>query len=111
MAEGEAHNLALPGDVLVIHGVAGISNMGGISAHRGKSQGEVGTTVIGGIRDLGHSRRVGYPAWAMKITPVTGKWRVKTVKINGDAQIGGVRMSPGDIVVADDTDVCFISIA
>jgi regulator of RNase E activity RraA len=30
---------------------------------------------------------------------------------HGDAQIGGVRMSPGDIVVADDTDVCFIPIA
>src|SRR5687767_2908651 len=28
MAEFEAHNLALPGDVIVIDGVAGISNMG-----------------------------------------------------------------------------------
>jgi regulator of RNase E activity RraA len=62
MAEGEAHNLALPGDVLVIDGVVGISNMGGILAQTGKSQGEVGTKVMGGIRDLGHSRRVGYPA-------------------------------------------------
>jgi len=29
MAEFEAHNLATPGDVLVIQGVANISNMGG----------------------------------------------------------------------------------
>ena len=34
MAEFEAHNLARPGDVVVIDGVAGTSNMGGISANR-----------------------------------------------------------------------------
>lgn len=110
MAEFEAHNLALPGDVVVIDGVAGISNMGGISAQTGKRQGEAGAVVSGGIRDLGHSRRVGYPIWASEITPVTGKWRIETVEINGDVQVAGVRVSPGDLVVADETGVCFIPI-
>src|SRR6266480_374243 len=67
MAEFEAHNLAQQGDVLVIQGVANVSNMGGISAQTGKRQGEIGAIVE-----------------------------------------GGVRVAPGDLVVADDTGVCFI---
>ena len=108
MAEFEAHNLALPGDVLVIDGVAGISNMGGISAQTGKRQGEAGAIVFGAVRDVGHSRRAGYPVWATEFTPVTGKWRIETIEINGEIVIGAVRVSSGDIVLADDTGVCFI---
>jgi 4-hydroxy-4-methyl-2-oxoglutarate aldolase len=108
MAEFEAHNLALPGDIVVIDGVPGISNMGGISAQTAKRQGEGGAIVFGAIRDVAHSRRVGYPIWASEITPVTGKWRIETVEINGEIVVGGVRVAPGDIVLADDTGVCFI---
>jgi regulator of RNase E activity RraA len=108
MAEFEAHNLAQPGDVLVIQGVAGVSNMGGISAQTGKRQGEGGAIVQGGVRDVAHSRAVGYPIWSSDITPVTGKWRLETVEINGAVQIGEVRVAAGDLVVADDTGVCFI---
>ena len=108
MAEFEAHNLAEDGDVLVIQGVSRVSNMGGISALTGKRQGERGAVVLGGVRDIPHSRAVGYPVWASEITPVTGKWRLETVEINGTVQIGDVRVVAGDLVVADDTGVCFI---
>jgi regulator of RNase E activity RraA len=108
MAEFEAHNLARPGDVIVIDGVAGISNMGGISAQTGKRQGEAGAIVFGAVRDVAHSRRIGYPIWSTEVSPVTGKWRIQTVEINGDIELAGVRVSPGDVVLADDTGVCFI---
>jgi 4-hydroxy-4-methyl-2-oxoglutarate aldolase len=108
MAEFEAHNLAENGDVLVIQGVPGMSNMGGISALTGKRAGERGSIVMGGVRDIPHSRSVGYPIWASEITPVTGKWRLETVEINGTVMIGDVRVQAGDLVVADDTGVCFI---
>jgi regulator of RNase E activity RraA len=108
MAEFEAHNLAQQGDVLVIQGVTNVSNIGGISAQTGKRQGEIGAIVEGGVRDLAHSRAIGYPIWASDITPLTGKWRLETVEINGPIEIGGVRVAAGDLVVADDTGVCFI---
>jgi regulator of RNase E activity RraA len=108
MAEFEAHNLAEDGDVLVIQGVANTSNMGGISAQTGKRSGERGAIVMGGVRDIPHSRAVGYPVWASEISPVTGKWRLETVEINGPVQIAGVRVAAGDLVVADDTGVCFV---
>jgi len=108
MAEFEAHNLAQEGDVLVIQGVAHVSNMGGISAQTGKRQGEIGAIVHGGVRDVAHSRAIGYPIWASDLTPVTGKWRIETVEINGPVAIGEVLVAPGDLVIADDTGVCFI---
>ncbi len=108
MAEFECHNLATPGDVLVIDGVPSVSNIGGNSAQTGKRQGEVGAIVHGGIRDISHQRTVGYPIWASDITPVTGKWRIEAAEINGPVMIGGVQVHPGDLVIADDTGVCFI---
>ena len=108
MAEFEAHNLAEDGDVLVIQGVAGMSNMGGISALTGKRQGERGAIVMGGVRDVPHSRSLGYPVWASEITPVTGKWRLRPSRSTARSMMGDVRVAPGDLVLADDTGVCFI---
>ncbi|HEY7268645.1 MAG TPA: RraA family protein, partial [Dehalococcoidia bacterium] len=80
----------------------------GISAQTGKRQGEAGAIVDGGVRDVAHSRRIGYPIWSTEVTPATGKWRLQTVELNGEVVVAGVRVTAGDIVVADDTGVCFI---
>jgi regulator of RNase E activity RraA len=107
-ADIEAHNLAKPGDVLVIEGVAGISSLGGNSATLGKRQGEAGAIVDGGTRDVATAQRIGYPVWARGVTPVTGKWRLETISINGPVQIAGTPVNPGDLVVADENGICFI---
>ena len=108
LAEIEAHNLAQPGDVLVIEGAHGVSNIGGISASIGKRQGELGAIVDGGIRDVGECRDLDYPIWSRDVTPLTGKWRIQTIAINRPVQIAGVQVNPGDIVIADDTGLCFV---
>jgi 4-hydroxy-4-methyl-2-oxoglutarate aldolase len=108
LAEIEGHNLAQPGDVLVIEGVPNISNMGGISSTIAKRQGEAAAIVDGAIRDVAESVSIGFPRWASSISPITGKWRIQTVEINGLVHICGVPVKPGDIVVADDDGVCFV---
>ena len=108
MAEIEAHNLAAPGDVLVLQGVDRVSNMGGMSASIGHRQGQIGAIVDGAVRDVDHSRGLGYAVWSRSISPITGKWRVKTIAVNKPVKICGIAVNPGDLVLADETGVCFI---
>jgi 4-hydroxy-4-methyl-2-oxoglutarate aldolase len=111
LADIEAHNLAEPGDVLVIQGVAGVSSMGGVSASIGKRQGEAGAIVDGAVRDIDHSRRIGYPVWSSSVSPMTGKWRIRTLAVNKPVSICGVKVRPGDLVIADEVGVCFLPFA
>lgn len=106
--ETEAHNLAEPGDVLVIQGVMGCSNMGGQSASIAKRQGFIGAIVDATVRDPDGYREMDWPVWCRGFTPITGKWRMQTVEVNGTVQICGVAVRPGDIVCADDAGVAII---
>jgi regulator of RNase E activity RraA len=108
LGEINAHRVARAGDVLVIQGVPNVSSLGGTSASIGKRQGEIGAVVDGGVRDVDHSRAIGYPVWSSSVTPVTGKWRVETAGINVPVLIAGVTVRPGDLVLADECGVCFI---
>jgi 4-hydroxy-4-methyl-2-oxoglutarate aldolase len=107
LSEIEAHNLAAPGDVIVLQGVDICSNLGGISATIGHRQGELGAIVDGGVRDVDHSRGIGYAIWSKSVSPITGKWRVE-IAINKPVTICGIPVNPGDLVLADETGVCFI---
>jgi regulator of RNase E activity RraA len=88
--ETEAHNLAQQGDVLVIEGVMGCSNMGSQSATIGRREGEIGAIVDGTLRDPEQYRAMGWPVWCRGFTPITGKWRMQTVEVNGTVQIAGI---------------------
>jgi 4-hydroxy-4-methyl-2-oxoglutarate aldolase len=110
LGESNAHRIARPGDVLVIQGLPNVSSLGGTSASVGKRQGEIGAVVDGGVRDVDHSRAIGYPIWSSSVTPITGKWRVETVGVNVPVVIAGIKVAPGDIVLADECGVCFIPV-
>ncbi len=106
--ETEAHNLAEPGDVLVIEGVMGCSNMGGMSATIARRQGFIGAIVDATVRDPDQYRGMDWPVWCKGFTPITGKWRMQTVEVNGTVQICGIPVRPGDIACADEAGVAFI---
>jgi 4-hydroxy-4-methyl-2-oxoglutarate aldolase len=104
----EAHNLATPGDIIVIQGVPGVSSMGGIMATIARRSGEIGAVVDGAVRDIDHSRGIGYPVWSSSVSPMTGKWRIQTVGVNVPVNICGIIVHPGDLVLADEVGVCFV---
>ena len=108
MAELGAISCAKPGDVLIIEGVTDVSNMGGIISATAKREGIAGAIVDGGVRDVGHSRRIEFPIWSRHISPVTGKWRCVTREINGPVTIADVSVLAGDLVIADETGICFV---
>ena len=109
--ETEAHNLAESGDVLVIQGVMGCSNMGGQSATIAKRQGFIGAIVDATVRDPDGYRSMDWPVWCKGFTPITGKWRMETVEVNGIVEICGVQVRPGDLVCADEAGVAFVPCA
>jgi len=109
--ETEAHNLAEPGDVLVIQGVMGCSNMGGQSATIAKRQGFIGAVVDATVRDPDGYREMDWPVWCKGFTPITGKWRMETVEVNGVVEICGVQVRPGDLVCGDEAGVAFVPYA
>jgi regulator of RNase E activity RraA len=108
MAEIEAHNLAEPGDVLVVQGVDNASNLGGMSQTIGHRQGQIGAIIDGGARDVDHARDIGYGLWSRSVSPMSGKWRLQTVAVNKPVTICGIAVNPGDLVLADEVGVCFI---
>jgi 4-hydroxy-4-methyl-2-oxoglutarate aldolase len=108
LADIEAHNIAEPGDILVVQGLDGVSSMGGISATIGRRQGELGAIVDGAARDVDRSRNIGYAIWSRGVSPITGKWRIETVAINKPVTICGITVDPGDLVLADEIGICFI---
>ncbi len=108
MGEIEAHHLARAGDVLVIEGLTGVSNLGGQSASIGSRQGEIGAVIDGSIRDPDQYRACGLPVWCRGFTPITGKWRLQTVEINGLIEVCGIPCRAGDLVCADGAGVCIV---
>lgn len=111
MAELHGVELAQPGDVLVISGLPDVSNMGGLVAACAVQAGLAGAIVDGAVRDAGQSRQRGYPIWSRDVSPTTGKWRGLSVEINATISVAGLTVEAGDLVVADETGVCFIPIS
>ena len=98
---------ARPGDFLVIDrcGDMSIAAMGGAVAYAARAVGVAGIIVDGLVTDLGELRQYGVPVWSRGTSAVT----TKTLGLGGEFCIpiscGGVGVSPGDAILADENGI------
>ena len=98
-----------PGDLLVIdNGGQCVSTFGGLATLAAKTKGIGGLVADGGVRDREEMVEHQFPVFARHMTPLTGRTRLAVTGINEPISCGGVRVRPGDAIVADGSGVVCI---
>lgn len=103
---GQMIDAAQPGDVIVVdNGGHCVSTFGGLATYAAKLKGVAGLVVDGGVRDREEMLQYQFPVFARHMTPLTGRTRLAITAINEPVSCGGVRVRPGDVIVADGSGV------
>ena len=110
-AVGAMIDAAEAGDIIVVEGGGlPISTWGGMATCAAVEKGVAGLVVDGGVRDLEELIEFGLPVFARHLAPTTGRTRLKVEAINYAVTVDGIRIEPGDVVVADGTGVVVVPI-
>ena len=101
--------LAKPGDVIVVDGKGDLSSalMGEIMCQQAAKIGVAAVVIDGAVRDGEAIRALGLPMYAAGLNP-NGPTKLVPGRINHPISIGGVSVSPGDLVVGDGDGVTVI---
>ena len=92
---------AAPGDVLVVDGGGRPTALAGeLFARAALGRGLAGIIVDGGYRDLAWIETCELPVYSRHVSPMAGT-AARLGVLGEPVSCGGVRVSPGDIVVAD----------
>ena len=100
---------AEPGDLIMVE--AGDDEMavaGGNVCAVAQRRGVAGFIIDGVIRDVSESRAKGFPLFARGLSPIPGG-KDGPGDIGGPITCGGVRVNPGDVVVADEEGIVVIA--
>lgn len=92
------------GDVVVIdNGGHAVSTWGGMASYAARAKGVAGLLVDGGVRDREEILEFGFPVFARHMIPTPGRGRIRVDSIGETVAVGGIRVRPGDVIVADGT--------
>ncbi|WP_122223250.1 RraA family protein [Pseudomonas syringae group genomosp. 3] len=102
---------SLPGDVLVIECVGDehCACWGELRTLAGLIKGLAGVVVSGAVTDIAALREHRLPVFSRGISAVTTHSIGESGELNGQVNIGGVVVSPGDIAIGDDDGVFILS--
>jgi regulator of RNase E activity RraA len=110
----EIFQVAQKGDVVVIDafGESETSIWGGLMSGLARAAGVVGVVIDGSARDTDEARMLGFPVVSRSVSPRAShsaySGRFEPIEINTPVVCGGVRVNPGDIVVADEIGVTVV---
>ncbi|GAA1585257.1 RraA family protein [Kribbella sancticallisti] len=105
-----AIDTASRGDVLVMDagGQATSGLFGGLLANACRVAGVEGAVIDGGLRDLAELGKLDFPTFGAATHPSDSYSRQEVVAFDVPVQLGGVRVNPGDHLMADSDGVVVI---
>jgi 3-hexulose-6-phosphate synthase/6-phospho-3-hexuloisomerase len=105
----EAVGIATKGDIIVIdaRGSEESACWGGNDSIGSKVKGLSAVIVDGAIRDTAEIMDMHFPTWCRAVTPRVGGEK-RGGEINVPITCGGVRVNPGDVIMADDDGIVVI---
>jgi 4-hydroxy-4-methyl-2-oxoglutarate aldolase len=98
------------GDIVVVSPAAPSEHgyLGELIATALQVRGVHGFVIDGGVRDVAELRAMGFPVWSAVVSAL-GTVKQELGDVNVPVECAGVRVEPGDIVVADDDGVVVVS--
>lgn len=109
-ANRKAIELARPGDVIVVDrgGDTEIACWGGVAGLLAQVKGVAGLIVDGAITDTMEFTDMRWPVYSRSVSGLVGRLLDHQAEINTTVNCGGVPVTPGDLIVADDDGIAVI---
>jgi 4-hydroxy-4-methyl-2-oxoglutarate aldolase len=94
--------------VMVLEDGADYAGIGGLMATAMKYRGFAGAVIDASVRDTPHIRKLQFPVFSRGVAPSTTINHFRVTGVNVPVTCAGVRVSPGDIVTADEDGVAVV---
>lgn len=99
-----------PDTVVMVNGHGSIRSAfwGELLSTTARAAGARGVVVDGALRDSRQIMQMDFPAFARGFTPLDAKGRIEVVRHQSPVGMGGVTVTPGDVIFADLDGICAI---
>ncbi|MCC5986070.1 MAG: RraA family protein [Pararhodobacter sp.] len=107
----KAVEMSGPDNVIVVEQRTGLDAgcWGGLLTLGAKLRGVAGVVADGPVRDIGEAREYDFPVFSTALTALTARSRVVEAATNAPVSPWGVKVHPGDFVIADSSAIIFIA--